>query len=80
MSQCYIFAKEESVMGRLAQSNVKTNKMPKNAENMQDWNEELHELIAERAYYKAEARGYAPGHEIQDWVDAEAEIEAELYS
>jgi hypothetical protein len=32
--------------------------------------------IAERAYFKAEARGYEPGHEIQDWLDAEAEIEA----
>lgn len=30
--------------------------------------------IAECAYYKAEARGYEPGHEIQDWLEAEAEI------
>jgi hypothetical protein len=33
--------------------------------------------IAVRAYYKAEARGYEPGHEIQDWLDAEAEVMAE---
>ena len=33
--------------------------------------------IAVRAYYKAEARGYEPGHEIQDWLEAEAEIKAE---
>jgi Protein of unknown function (DUF2934) len=33
--------------------------------------------IALRAYYKAEARGYEPGHEIQDWLDAEAEVVAE---
>jgi hypothetical protein len=31
-------------------------------------------LIAERAYYKFEARGYEPGLEMQDWLDAEAEI------
>jgi len=31
-----------------------------------------------RAYYKAEARGYEPGHEIQDWLDAEAEVDAEI--
>ncbi len=31
-------------------------------------------LIAVSAYYKAEARGYEPGHEIQDWLEAEAEI------
>lgn len=30
--------------------------------------------IAASAYYKAEARGYEPGHEIQDWLEAEAEI------
>ncbi|WP_047537690.1 DUF2934 domain-containing protein [Methylotenera versatilis] len=33
--------------------------------------------VALCAYYKAEARGYEPGHEIQDWLDAEAEIAAE---
>jgi hypothetical protein len=30
--------------------------------------------IAVSAYYKAEARGYEPGHEMQDWLDAEAEV------
>jgi Protein of unknown function (DUF2934) len=30
--------------------------------------------IALRAYYKAEARGYQPGYEIQDWLDAEADV------
>ena len=30
--------------------------------------------IAVLAYYKAEARSYEPGHEMQDWLDAEAEI------
>jgi Protein of unknown function (DUF2934) len=30
--------------------------------------------IALLAYYKAEARGYEPGYELQDWLDAEAEI------
>lgn len=30
--------------------------------------------VAVAAYYKALARGYEPGHEIQDWIEAEAEI------
>lgn len=30
--------------------------------------------IAVSAYFKAEARGYEPGHEMQDWLDAEAEV------
>jgi Protein of unknown function (DUF2934) len=29
------------------------------------------------AYYKAQRRNFAPGHEIEDWLDAEAEIEEE---
>jgi hypothetical protein len=29
--------------------------------------------IAECAYFKAEARGFEPGHEIEDWLAAEAE-------
>lgn len=35
------------------------------------------ERIAICAYFKAEARGYAPGHEIQDWLEAEAELQSE---
>ncbi len=31
-------------------------------------------LVAERAYFKAERRGFAPGHEIEDWLAAEREL------
>lgn len=34
------------------------------------------EEIARRAYFKAEARGFAPGGEVADWLQAEAEIDA----
>lgn len=30
--------------------------------------------IAELAYYKAESRGFAPGYELQDWLEAEQEF------
>lgn len=30
-------------------------------------------IIAERAYYKAESRNFEPGHEIDDWLEAEQE-------
>lgn len=36
------------------------------------------ELIAEAAYYRAERRGFQGGSPEQDWIDAEAEIEALL--
>jgi len=35
-------------------------------------------LIAEAAYFRAERRGFAPGHETEDWLAAEAEIDAKL--
>lgn len=38
---------------------------------------EKREQIARRAYFKSEARGYRPGHELEDWLEAEAEILSE---
>jgi hypothetical protein len=32
-------------------------------------------LIATAAYYRAETRGFQPGHELQDWLAAEREID-----
>ena len=39
---------------------------------------ELHARIAEAAYCCAEQRGFAPGHEIDDWLQAERGIERAL--
>ena len=36
--------------------------------------EELRKLISEAAYYRAKQRGFAPGHEAEDWAEAEAEV------
>jgi hypothetical protein len=33
------------------------------------------EMIAERAYLRAEKRGFAPGKETEDWLAAEVEID-----
>jgi len=43
------------------------------AKHLENEEEEL-TRIAVAAYYKAEARGYEPGYEMQDWLEAEAEI------
>ncbi len=40
--------------------------------------EERRRMIAEAAYYKAERRGFAAGHDEQDWLEACAEIDARL--
>ncbi len=34
----------------------------------------LDQMIAEAAYYKAEKRGFYPGQDLQDWLDAKREI------
>ena len=39
---------------------------------------DLTRLIAEAAYYRAEQRGFAPGHELDDWIAAEDEVRRTL--
>lgn len=36
------------------------------------------ELIAEAAYFRAERRGFAPGHETEDWLAAESDVDSRL--
>ncbi len=35
-----------------------------------------HSMIAAAAYRRAEGRGFTPGHELDDWLNAELEVEA----
>jgi len=32
------------------------------------------QMIAEAAYFRAAQRGFAPGHELGDWLDAEEDV------
>jgi hypothetical protein len=32
-------------------------------------------MIAQAAYFRAERRGFQPGHELEDWVSAEKEVD-----
>jgi hypothetical protein len=41
---------------------------------------ERHALIAEAAYYRAKHRGFVPGHEMEDWLAAEREVNARVIS
>jgi Protein of unknown function (DUF2934) len=38
--------------------------------------EERRQAIAQAAYYRSERRGFEPGHELEDWVAAEALMDA----
>lgn len=35
---------------------------------------DLNSRIAELAYYKSESRGFEPGYELNDWLEAEREL------
>ena len=39
---------------------------------------EMMEMVSQAAYYRAEKRGFVPGLEADDWVEAEAEVMARL--
>lgn len=41
--------------------------------NSEQMEESRFSRIAVSAYYKAQARGFQPGHELDDWLSAEAE-------
>lgn len=36
--------------------------------------EDTRRRIAEAAYFRAEQRNFEPGHELEDWVEAESEV------
>jgi hypothetical protein len=40
---------------------------------------ERHQRICDLAYRRAEQRGFAPGSEIDDWLEAEREVDAGRY-
>jgi hypothetical protein len=50
------------------------------ARRMQVTAETRRTMIAEGAYLRAERRGFAPGHETEDWLAAEIEVDALLRS
>jgi hypothetical protein len=36
--------------------------------------DETRRKIAEAAYFRAKQRNFEPGHELEDWVEAESEV------
>jgi hypothetical protein len=54
----------------IAESGVPTHEIPQPLPPA----DELDQRVAEAAYYLAEKRGFAPGHEMEDWLEAEEDI------
>jgi hypothetical protein len=50
------------------------------APNITVTDEVRRQMIAEAAYLRAEQRGFAPGHEAEDWLLAEREVDALLFA
>jgi len=44
----------------------------------EDADHDVRKLVSEAAFFIAEQRGFAPGHETSDWLQAEKEIEKSL--
>jgi hypothetical protein len=42
------------------------------------YREDRHASIAKAAYFRSESRGFAPGHEVEDWLAAEEEVDQRL--
>ena len=53
--------------------------MVKNAARAEMTTEERHQKIAEAAYYRALQRGFHGGSDIEDWLEAEAEIDKLMF-
>ncbi len=53
----------------------KASKLSSNAESVP-----RHEAIAMAAYFLSEQRGFEPGHELDDWIEAEMQVDATIES
>jgi len=51
----------------------------KSAPATEPGSEDLGGMIATAAYYLAAARNFTPGHELDDWLEAERSVRARLY-
>ena len=59
----------------------RTGKVSTGARQASQTNLEMrHQMIATAAYYRAERRGFQDGSLVDDWIEAEAEIDASLGS
>jgi hypothetical protein len=39
--------------------------------------QQRYDAIALAAYYLSEARGFEPGHELEDWINAETQLDSQ---
>ncbi len=55
-------------------------KSPQNKHNNAIDPDKFREMVTERAYCKAEKRGFAADHEMEDWLEAELEVSNQCHN
>ena len=73
-----MIASERLTMTKNITKNAKDKFVPIRLEDPQD-SEDLKKDIARRAYEIFERRGRIPGHDVDDWLEAESEVRWELH-
>jgi hypothetical protein len=68
----------QATAGKVARKSTTTSKPQTSSISISS--EERWKMIAIAAYHRAEKRGFAPGGEMQDWAEAEKEIDELLMS
>jgi hypothetical protein len=68
----------EAPAKKIAKKSTKSTKSQTSSINITS--EERWKMIAIAAYHRAEKREFAPGHELQDWAEAEKEVDELLMS
>lgn len=66
-----------NVIGRIGPQPIRSEPVPQGSVWLP---EEREYMIAEAAYYRAERRGFAHGNEMEDWLQAESEIDSLIQS
>jgi len=57
---------------------VECKSLPNTHRNHIDPNK-FRQMVAERACFKAEKRGFSAGHEMEDWIEAEWEVSNQCF-
>ncbi len=72
---------QDSVSAAVVAANGATDMRPMDESALQGMpyhHENRHASIAEAAYFRSEHRGFVPGHEVEDWLAAEEEVDQRL--
>jgi hypothetical protein len=65
----------DGVVGEASTHDVQITRSKLEQRDIPSFSESREARIAEAAYWRAERRGFAPGHELDDWLNAERDVD-----